>query len=86
MTEEDVLASKGGGGTGGGVRAAAYGAKEGTGSVHGAVEGDAVVAPLEEAKSLNHRVTVVKREEGSASGAEVMRESRSGWRDVGQMM
>ena len=44
-----------------------------------------MVAP-EEAKSLYHSVTVGKREEGSASGSELIRESRSGWRDVGQIM
>ena len=85
VAEKDGLASKRGGGTGGGVGAAADGTKEGKG-VHGWAVGDAVVAPTEEAKSLYQSVTVRKREEGSVSGCEVMRESRSWWRDVGQMM
>ena len=55
------------------------------GGVHGWGLGDAVVAPLE-AKSLNQLFTVEKRVEGSESGDAAIRESRSGWREVGQIM
>jgi hypothetical protein len=49
------------------------------------VEGDAVMASFE-GKLLNQSVTVGKREEGSASGEALMRESSSWWREAGHIM
>ena len=60
------------------------GAKKGRG-VHGCAVVDAVMASDEE-KSLNHPVTVEKREEGSPSGEVAVSESRSWWRVVGHIM
>ena len=55
------------------------------GGVHGCVGGDALMA-LFEGKLLNQSETVEKREEGSASGETLMRESSSWWRKAGHIM
>jgi hypothetical protein len=84
MSEEDVFISEGSGSTQGRMGAATDGAEVG-GGVHGCVGGDAVMA-LFEGKLLNQSETVGKREEGSASGEALMRESSSWCREAGHIM
>ena len=84
MLEEDVFICEGSGSTQGRIGAATDGAEVG-GGVHGCVRGDTVMA-LFEGKLLNQSETVGKREEGSASGEALMRESKSWWCEAGHIM
>ena len=84
MSEEDVFISEGSGSTQGRMGEATDRAEVG-GDVHGCVESDAVMASFE-GKLLNQSVTVGKREEGSALGEALMRESSSWWREAGHIM